>query len=250
MRKYNIPKSNAYLCPLIKNHLIPRKDKGFTLIELLIVIGIIGILSGMIMVNFSGTTDKARLAKAREFSQSILNAMGADLAADWTFDEGTGTTAKDSWGVNHGTLKNFDFSASSGWKSASDCISGSCLQFDGVNDYVDAGNGASLKVASGNMTVETWINLSSLGKGHSIISKWTPWIFFVSSSNKLQFYVRYDGSDHSILANTALSANKWYHAVAIYTRSDYKVQFYLNGKRSVRSNNLFTKSNPKIKPPR
>jgi hypothetical protein len=36
--------------------------------------------------------------------------------------------------------------------------------------------------------------------------------------------------DTSVAADTALSAGKWYHVVAIHTHSDHKVQFYLNGK--------------------
>ena len=34
--------------------------KGFTLLELLIVIGIIGVLSGIMLVSFGGSTEKAR----------------------------------------------------------------------------------------------------------------------------------------------------------------------------------------------
>jgi len=232
MRKYNIPKSNAYLCPLIKNHLIPRKDKGFTLIELLIVIGIIGILSGMIMVNFSGTTDKARLAKAREFSQSILNAMGADLVADWTFDEGTGTSAKDSWGANHGTLKNFDFSASSGWKSASDCISGSCLQFDGVNDYVNCGNDTSLDITDA-ITIEAWVKIngfSGIGANHNEITMkaWNILRLFVdSTSHRLAFVQAINGNAKTINSATVFNTNKWYHVAATYDGSYLKL--YVNG---------------------
>lgn len=51
----------------------------------------------------------------------------------WHFDEGTGTLAYDASGRgNTGTLTNGPT-----WQSGSSCKAGSCLSFDGVNDYVD-----------------------------------------------------------------------------------------------------------------
>jgi len=238
MRKNNI-NSNTNFCPLIKNHLIPRKDKGFTLIELLIVIGIIGILSGMIMVNFSGTTDKARLAKAREFSQSILSAMGADLAGAWTFDEGTGTTAKDSWGVNHGTLKNFDFSASSGWKSASDCISGSCLQFDGVNDYVNCGNNPSLNITNA-ITIEAWVKSANYSGSKDILTKYYyDWAFRQTwnGNGVFIFILRIEGTLRDLTYNNPsyLWNGDWHHIVGTFDGITRKI-FVDGGQKASNSN--------------
>ena len=45
--------------------------QAFTLIELLVVIAIIGILSGLIVVSMSGVTQKATIAKAQVFSNSL-----------------------------------------------------------------------------------------------------------------------------------------------------------------------------------
>ena len=202
------------------------KSKAFTLIELLVVISIIGVLSSVIFVSFSGSRDKAKLAKAQQFDAQISHALGAYAVGIWRFESISGGKVSDDSGYgNDGTIHGNPFLVDSevypGTKA---------LKFDG-NDYVNCGRNASLRVASGDMTVETWVNLASLGKHHSILSKWTPWIFFISSSNRLYFYVRYDGSDHAVSGNTRLSANKWYHTVVIYTPSDHKVQFYLNGKK-------------------
>ena len=54
-------------------------------------------------------------------------------------DEEEGTTAYDSQGTNNGTLVNGPT-----WQSSSNCVSGSCLSFDGSNDYVACGNDGNL----------------------------------------------------------------------------------------------------------
>ncbi|MFZ3078009.1 MAG: archaellin/type IV pilin N-terminal domain-containing protein, partial [Candidatus Aenigmatarchaeota archaeon] len=68
------------------------------------------------------------------------------LAGSWNFDEGSEGKAYDNSGNgNAGTLVNMNTSgnATSGWTSGK---FGNGLRFDGTNDYVDAGNGASLNI--------------------------------------------------------------------------------------------------------
>jgi prepilin-type N-terminal cleavage/methylation domain-containing protein len=50
---------------------LPRKQKAFTLLELLVVITIIGILSSIVIVSMSGSTDSANIAKGKAYSQQI-----------------------------------------------------------------------------------------------------------------------------------------------------------------------------------
>lgn len=50
-------------------------QKGFTLIELLIVIAIIGILSGLLFVNFSGARERARDSKRKTDLTQLKNAL-------------------------------------------------------------------------------------------------------------------------------------------------------------------------------
>lgn len=48
---------------------------GFTLIELLIVIAILGTLAAMVMPNFTGTTEKAKVAATRNSIGGIFSAI-------------------------------------------------------------------------------------------------------------------------------------------------------------------------------
>jgi len=101
------------------------------------------------------------------------------LAGSWSFDEGGDNKAYDGSGNgNVGTLTNMNNTgnATSGWTAGK---YGSALQFDGVNDYVNAGNGASLNIANA-ITVEIWTKPSATSgwNGDSFYdhggADWTP----------------------------------------------------------------------------
>ena len=73
------------------------------------------------------------------------------------FDEGSGTIAKDESGHgNDGTI----YGAT--WV---DGKYGKALRFDGVDDYVDCGNDASLD-ATGEITVEAWVKFASTANSY------------------------------------------------------------------------------------
>ena len=122
------------------------------------VIAVIGLLSSIIFAITSGTREQGRIAKGLYFSQHLHNSLGSYAAGIWNFDEGSGATANDTSGWdNNGTLVN-----SPTWRCASTDAGytpsgqGCSLEFNGVDDYVNCGNPASL--AGGNTgTVETWI---------------------------------------------------------------------------------------------
>jgi general secretion pathway protein G len=56
---------------------LPRchRQRGFTLIEIMVVVVIIGLLAAVIVPNFMGNVDKARVAKAKQDIQSIQTAL-------------------------------------------------------------------------------------------------------------------------------------------------------------------------------
>ena len=77
--------------------------------------------------------------------------MTAGELGHWAFDEGSGTTVRDSSSKgNNGTLVNGPL-----WV---DGKLGKALQFDGVDDYVQVPHNASLIPTTGKATVSVWIN--------------------------------------------------------------------------------------------
>ena len=84
-------------------------------------------------------------------SVGITNAdIQSDLISHWKMDDGSGTTAEDSAGVNDGTLKG-DATWADGW------IVGAVL-LDGDDDYVDCGQGIAFNtVCRDAVTLAAWI---------------------------------------------------------------------------------------------
>jgi prepilin-type N-terminal cleavage/methylation domain-containing protein len=124
--------------------------QAFTLIELLVVIAIIGILSGLIVVSMGGVTEKATIAKAQVFSNSLRNSLMLDLVAEYKLDG----NAIDSWGGNStGTITGAALSA--------DCVQGTCYSFNATNsDNISIPYDADLK-PTGEITVSVWASMNS-----------------------------------------------------------------------------------------
>ena len=204
--------------------------RGFTLVELLVVITVIGILAAVVVVNMSGGMDRANITKGQAFSEKIGGELAGSLVSEWRFDEGAGSTARDAWGANSGTL-----SDSSMWRSGGDCVSGNCLEFNGTSDYVDCGNDESLYIPS-LLTIEAWIKLNNdYTSTQAIISNVqsnggnsTYGLELGRTDNKFSFLHM-----GSIVATSALtiSDNNWHHVVATQTGSsgDWDITFYLDG---------------------
>ena len=69
--------TNHSVIQLFSYSVIRATRKGFTLVELLVVIGIIGILSGVLLATFGKSTEAARAAKCLVNMRSLANAATA-----------------------------------------------------------------------------------------------------------------------------------------------------------------------------
>jgi len=137
-------------------------NKSFTLIELLVVIVIIGILAGVIMISTSSSIDKANIAKSKVFEESVQNNLAANMVSRWKLDEIIGAaapyTTPDQWGSNTGTL--YGTNGLPQLRPASECVTGGCFKFDGVDDYIDFGSSITPQLLSA--SVSFWRRQDSL----------------------------------------------------------------------------------------
>jgi prepilin-type N-terminal cleavage/methylation domain-containing protein len=135
--------------------------QAFTLIELLVVIAIIGILSGLIVVSMSGATQKANIAKAQVFSNSLRSALMIDLVAELRFDgltsPGSLATAddiKDTWGTSNGVISGPAIFVRGG----NDCLNGKCIDFDNTSvANLSCVTSIPINLPSGFLTVNSWV---------------------------------------------------------------------------------------------
>ena len=82
-----------------------KKRNGFTLLEMLVVIGIIAILGGVMLAQFSGSTESALATSCMNNMRSLCNAVMADgskegyfpSAGPYKYIELAGTSVKTEW---------------------------------------------------------------------------------------------------------------------------------------------------------
>ena len=142
------------------------------------------------------------------------------LVGYWDFDEGSGTTASDSAGVNNGTLINDPI-----WTTG---VYGSALSFDATN-YVNAGNHESLNI-TGDIAIGAWIKTSST-EWDMIIQKYElspPYRGYgLSVQNVLLFWsTSIDWKPSTVTVND----NNWHHVVV--TGSGPTGEIYIDGSES------------------
>ena len=204
--------------------------RGFTLIELIVVVTIIGILAAVVIVNMSGGTDRAKITKGQAFSAKIGEELAGSLVSEWRFDEGTGSTANDAWGVNSGTLSN-----SSMWRSGGNCVSGSCLEFNGTNNYIDCQHMMNGFVNfSINIWVKTTQNTSTdyrfddpaiigthQGNGD------TNDFVLTNYNGNLAWYDELTSGSNSFNTGETIADDSWHHL--FMTRLGSSLTFYIDG---------------------
>jgi prepilin-type N-terminal cleavage/methylation domain-containing protein len=218
--------------------------QAFTLIELLVVIAIIGILSGLIVVSMSGVTQKANIAKAQVFSNSLRNSLMLNLVSEWKFDQIFGSSApytiSDSWsGGNIGTLMNgasnacsFTGTLSCPQPVTSGCLSGNCLFFDGVNDYVNCGSSSSLTIVN-NFTISIWINTTNKNTKQGI---WNSTEYSLEIGDNVggaggiaQIAMLQVGIGGAGITNNNVITTGWHHIAYIKNGAGATSKIYLDG---------------------
>ena len=133
--------------------------KAFTLIELITVISIIGLLSAIAVSSMKSSNDKAKLAASQSFEASIGRVVGDQIIGEWLFDEGSGTTARDTSGNgNDGTI------SGATWTSG---INGNALSFINGSSQVALGAGTALDPSV--FTITAWVKPADISGGYNYI---------------------------------------------------------------------------------
>ncbi len=113
---------------------------------------------------------------------------------------------------------------------------GDALTFDGVDDYVDCGDDASLNSVD-SITVVAWIKLGGTGADRKIGSNQNNstggYKLGVFTNDKVEFEIRTAANqatlNRDVEGGTVLEADAWYHVTGVYNKGQY-IRTYVNGK--------------------
>ncbi|MBI2590422.1 MAG: hypothetical protein HYW33_00870 [Candidatus Blackburnbacteria bacterium] len=201
----------------------------------------------------NGIVDQVRVFNyARSAAQIAWDYNRGAPVGHWKFDECQGNIAHDSaippsgGSFNHGTI---NIGGSGSQSTSGTCTTptdgtgawyngrtgkfNSSLNFDGTDDYVDAGDNTTVDVTN-SITIAAWIRLGALNLNQSIVSRDDGtnrnFAFQVDSNNNLNFYWFSSNSStgRNLTAITTLTTGTWYQVVATY-QNGVAQSIYLNG---------------------
>ena len=176
---------------------------------------------------FSSTSEEIRSAYIGTGSGSFDDMIPI---AHWKLDDAAGPTAIDSIGGHDGSLMN-----GPAWTTGQ--IDGA-LDFDGVDDYVDAG---TFDVSGTGLTMMGWFNAETIPTSDGrIVSKadgtndfntWWQLGTTDSGSNRyLRMRIKAGGTTTTFADSSVnLSTGQWYFAVATYDNITGAMKLYLDG---------------------
>ena len=122
--------------------------------------------------------------------------------------------------------------------------------FDGSNDYLDAGNPSALNLTGDEVTLSAWARLDEVDGEGKILAKWSDaagqfqYLLSINSDEECLFAV-FPGSTKVAKGTTTLGAGEWHHIAGVYDGSEVRV--YCNGIEEgsiAASGNLSAKSAP------
>jgi microcystin-dependent protein len=113
---------------------------------------------------------------------------------------------------------------------------GSCLSFDGVDDYLEIASNSIFDV-TGAFTLEAWIKRNVNGVDHCIINRGksgdpeAEFNLSIYSDNKAEFFWESSGgTNHGVKSNRSIEADgKWHHIAGVFDGDGSKSHIYIDG---------------------
>ena len=169
------------------------------------------VLTGCLLSNVGQvpTTEQSGityLTKGLPFSDNLVGL--------WSFD---GNADDSSGNNNHGTLNNF-----TGVFWVDDQWGGQALGFDGMDDYVDCGNDASLNITTA-ITIEAWVYPRSAGRNNygRITDKHPAPCLLVGPNGQLRWFGDIGGASvDKAVCTGCVSWNSWHHLALTYDMNE------------------------------
>jgi endo-beta-N-acetylglucosaminidase D len=126
---------------------------------------------------------------------------------------------------------------------------GFALQFDGVDDFLNCGNGSSLQISGNKITLEAILNVNEFKSqpfaGSVIVkdqeSNSSGYMIRCGGNGIINFNIG-NGSWHEISTPVnSVQLNQWHHVAATYDGASMKI--YIDGELAAQSNTVFTIGN-------
>jgi len=171
--------------------------------------------SGKQSIGFIGTLDAPTHDAPHLGAHDALTlSLWTNTVGYWEFE---GNALDETTNDNDGTV--------SGATLTEEGYVGSAYEFDGVDNYINMGDPASLDI-SGTFTISAWVKLGDVGNGAIVqkggyIAADGTLLYYDSATGRLTFKGNgVGGSDFSIKSNSAFTIYQWYHVVAVYNGSN------------------------------
>ncbi len=167
----------------------------------------------------------------------VTGTVSAEIAREtivgvWLFDEGIGKTAGDISGNNNdGMLMNDPKWVSGKFDKA--------IEFDGEDDYVEIGlPDVFSDIPNNDFTISFWVNVQDISGSDTI------WTRIVEARHDNTNYIQFDiqmnsgelginvidaGVESTIIVDSPISADTWYHVTGVWHAGEDRVELYLDG---------------------
>jgi hypothetical protein len=180
---------------------------------------------GVVLILLAGITGNAS-------GSPMVHRVPQGIVGNWTFAEGSGTTAGDSSGNgNTATLV--------GGVSWTTGRIGKGLSFDGSSGHLTVPEASSLDVGTGSFSAAAWVKPSIVSSKLRVINKWTGsvgWHFDLNGavgggnqSGTVRLHVNDGTNNFDAAIAGGLAAGTWQHVAVTVDRIANQVHFYVNG---------------------